>query len=147
MSIYSSSLPVPKPRIWSRLRSSNSRNLSAIGWSLGSATFLPFSISSIKRSASVRGNALMGSGNHSYGNDLREEGKGSFLSPISALFLSRNRYFAGDLPGARDKAACELKQLEADFEDGKLVVSGRVEATPRAHGIAAYDDLVRIGAD
>jgi hypothetical protein len=124
----------------------NSHYIGGVAHEMGHGFGLPH-VCQTRAERAVHGNALMGSGNHSYGNDLRKEGKGSFLSPISALFLSRNRYFAGDLPGARDKAACELKQIRADFEDGRLVLSGRVGATPRAHGIAAYDDLVRVRAD
>ena len=124
----------------------NSHYIGGVAHEMGHGFGLPH-VCQTKAEKKTRGNALMGSGNHSYGTELRGEGKGSFLSPISALFLSRNRYFAGDLPGARDKATCELKELKADFKEGKLLISGRLAATPAAHGIAAYDDWGNVPAD
>jgi hypothetical protein len=124
----------------------NSHYIGGVAHEMGHALGLPH-VRQTRAEGKTRGNALMGSGNHSYGNQLRGEGKGSFLSPISALFLSRNRYFAGDLPGAHDKATCELKALKAVFEKGTLILSGRVEAAPPVYGIAAYDDWARASAD
>jgi hypothetical protein len=124
----------------------NSHYIGGVAHEMGHAFGLPH-VCQTKAERKTRGNALMGGGNHSYGNQLRGKGNGTFLSPISALFLSRNRYFAGDLPGARDKATCELKELAAAFEGGRLRISGRLAAVPPARGIAAYDDWVSRPAD
>jgi len=124
----------------------NSHYIGGVAHEMGHAFGLPH-VCQTKAERKARGNALMGSGNHSYGNQLRGEGNGSFLSDTSALFLSRNRYFAGDLPAARNEATCKLTELSAVFKEGKLLISGRLVANPAAHGIAAYDDWERVSAD
>jgi hypothetical protein len=94
-----------------------------------------------------RGKALMGGGNHTYGREKRGEGPGTFLSAASAMLLSRTRPFAGDLSGARARPSCRIDDLAASFADGVLTLTGRLTATPPAHGIAAYNDWARIRGD
>ena len=94
-----------------------------------------------------RGKALMGGGNHTYGQERRGEGPGTFLSAASAMLLSRTRPFAGDLPGARTAPTCRFEELDATFDAGVLTLTGRLAAAPPAHGIAAYDDWAKVRAD
>jgi len=91
----------------------------------------------------------MGSGNHSYGNDLRDggTGTGTFLAPASAMLLSHCRAFAGDLPHAERHPVCTLDELNSSFERGKLVLTGTLKSDIPAFGIAAYNDDMRIKAD
>lgn len=124
----------------------NSHYIGGAAHEMGHAFGLPH-VCQTKVEKKAHGLALMGGGNHSYGNELRGEGKGSFLSDNSALILSRNRYFAGDLPAALEKATCEFAELGARFDKGSLVISGRLAANPQAVGVAIYDDLASINDD
>ena len=91
-----------------------------------------------------KGKALMGGGNHTYGQEKRGEGPGSFLSDVSAMFLSTTRPFAGEIDGARDRPSCGLADLKAAFEGGKLILSAKLTAKPAARGVSAYDDWAKI---
>jgi len=100
----------------------------------------------------VIGNALMGSGNHTFGRDLRNEGTGTFLSETSALRLSVVRAFAGDLPGAGNQTEWDFDELTAKEErneNGKrtIVISGQVTSSPKLLGIIAYNDNMDIPSD
>jgi hypothetical protein len=91
-----------------------------------------------------RGKALMGGGNHTYGQEQRGQGPGAFLNANSAMLLSTVRAFAGDLPGATQRPTCTIHDLNATFDKGVLTLTGRVAAKPAAFGVSAYDDLKRI---
>ena len=93
------------------------------------------------------GTSLMGSGNHTYGEELRGQGLGSFLSAASALHLSTVRAFVGNRPGSRDRAAWRIDSLETAYKDGKATFSGRFVAVPPIIGIIAYNDDANIPAD
>lgn len=100
-----------------------------------------------RRADRGRGKSLMGGGNHTYGREKRGEGPGAFLAAASAMLLSRARPFAGDLAGARDRPSCRIDELAASFADGVLTLTGRLTASPAAHGIAAYDDWAKVRSD
>ncbi len=123
----------------------NSHYIGGIAHELGHAFGLPHVCQ--RRADRGRGRALMGAGNHVYGRELRGQGPGAFLTKNSAMLLSHARPFAGDLPGARRKPKCKLRAFDAAFEDGKLILTGRVDASPRAFGIAAYNDPTKRPAD
>ena len=97
------------------------------------------------------GNALMGSGNHTFGRELRNEGTGTFLSETSALRLSTIRAFAGNLPDAGKRGDWNIEELNAKEgrnEKGRtIVLSGRITASPKIAGIIAYNDNMNIAAD
>lgn len=106
---------------------------------LGHALGLPHCVQSAAMRA-VRGSALMGSGNRTYGDELRGDGRGSFLTLPHALKLAAHPQFSGS-----------VKQLgtalRSTFTDWKLepVAEGlRVSATVRAnlpmHAVLAYAD-------
>lgn len=88
----------------------------------------------------VRGRSLMGGGNHTYGRELRGEGPGTFLSDASAMQLAYVRPFAGERLDARVPPTCRLTALDAEFEQGRVVLSGSVEARPAAFGVIALND-------
>ena len=86
------------------------------------------------------GRALMGSGNHTFGDNLRREGNGTFLHGNSAMLLSQCRAFAGDLPHAKKNAQCEILEFETSLKDNVLLVRGKIRTTPPVIGILAYSD-------
>lgn len=76
------------------------------------------------------GESLMGSGNYTYGNELRKEGKGSFLSPTDALKLASVPLFNGvetSLPPDASFGRMIGKYVPGSFE--------RLEAVPVKNGL------------
>lgn len=123
----------------------NSHYIGGIAHELGHAFGLPHDAE--KGADRKRGTSLMGSGNHTYGNDLRKEGSGSFLSPASALPLASIRAFAGDRADARMPASCRFRKLDAAVQQGTIVLTGEIEASPPVYGLVAYNDPVEPPAD
>jgi len=123
----------------------NSHYVGGVAHELGHAFGLPHDCQ--RRSDQSRGVSLMGGGNHTYGQELRGEGPGTFLSPASAMRLAASRPFAGDRDDASQRPECRISGLKADFRQGAIVLSGTLAAKPPALGIAAYNDWVRIPAD
>ena len=98
------------------------------------------------------GNALMGSGNHTFGRDLRNEGTGTFLAETSALRLSVIRAFAGNLSNAGYRGEWNVEELNAKEErngNGQrtIVLTGRITGSPNLLGIIAYNDNLDISSD
>lgn len=76
------------------------------------------------------GQSLMGSGNSTYGNELRKEGKGSFLAPTDALKLASVPLFNGvetELPPDASFGRMIGKYVPGSFE--------RLEAVPVKDGL------------
>jgi len=116
----------------------NSHYIGGVAHELGHGFGLPHAC---QRAADrVRGTALMGAGNHTYGQELRGEGRGTFLTDTSAMMLAYTRPFAGDVPQARLRPRCKITSLDTAFEQGRLVLAGQLSAAPAADGIAAYND-------
>jgi len=123
----------------------NTHYIGGVAHELGHALSLPHVCE--RKADRGRGKALMGGGNHTYGQEKRGQGPGSFLNANSAMLLSTVRAFAGDLPDARRRPTCTIHDLKATFAKGVLTLTGRVTATPAAFGISAYDDLERISGN
>ena len=123
----------------------NSHYVGGVAHELGHAFGLPHDCQRL--SDSKRGLSLMGGGNHTYGQEQRGEGPGTFLSAASAMMLASSRPFAGDREDARRPPSCRLSGLDARFADGKLVLTGRVAAQPAASGIAAFNDWAQVPGD
>jgi len=123
----------------------NSHYLGGVAHELGHAFGLPHDCQRL--SDRGRGLSLMGGGNHTYGQEKRGEGPGTFLSSASAMLLAYSRPFAGDRQDAGRTPSCRLSDLDARFADGKLVLTGRAAAQPPAFGIAAFNDWAKILSD
>jgi hypothetical protein len=116
----------------------NSHYIGGVAHELGHAFGLPHDCQCA--ADRKRGTSLMGAGNHTYGNELRGEGAGTFLTPVSAMPLASVRAFAGDRENAQRPPKARLRDLQAKFEDGKIILTGAVAAEPPAYGIVAYND-------
>lgn len=88
----------------------------------------------------LRGTALMGSGNRSYGDELRGEGKGSFLSLPHALKLAAHPQFSGSVKQISTP-------LKATFDDWHLQpgadglhVTASLKSDLPVHAVLAYAD-------
>ncbi len=121
----------------------NSHYVGGVAHELGHALGLPH----VAGPRSEPRHSLMGDGNHTYGEELRNEGSGTYLHPASAMLLARCRPFVGAIEGAEGVSRAELAQLDASFKDSQVVLAGKLEAEPAAFGIVAYDDLVTIPGD
>ncbi len=116
----------------------NSHYIGGVAHELGHAFGLPHDKE--KESDRHRGHSLMGSGNHTYGFNLRGEGPGTFLTEASAMPLASVRAFVGPRPRASDPPSCRLTRLDAWWQNGKIVLSGQLDASPPAYGIVGYND-------
>ena len=88
------------------------------------------------------GTALMGSGNFTYGQEVREEGKGSFLSLAHALKLASHPAFSGSVKQMRSHPKSRYTELSATaINDGRTVrVAGRIEGAIPVYAVIAYLD-------
>jgi hypothetical protein len=86
-----------------------------------------------------RGVSIMGTGNYTYGQEQRGEGKGAFLSAASTLPLSVHPLFTGK---RRPLAimTCRLTELKATPASGELLLTGQLEGGPRVIGLVAHND-------
>jgi len=116
----------------------NSHYIGGVAHELGHAFGLPHDHESA--ADRKRGASLMGAGNHTYGNQLRGEGAGTFLTPASAMPLASVRAFAGDRENAQRRPNAKLRDLQAKYEDGKIILTGALAAESPAYGIVAYND-------
>jgi hypothetical protein len=90
----------------------------------------------------VLGTSLMGSGNRTYGEDRRNEGRGSFLSFADALRLAGHPLFTAnekgiDLPLT---ATVEIDSVERTASGTGFSVSGTVRGDPPVYAIVGYID-------
>ena len=123
----------------------NSHYIGGVAHELGHAFGLPHDCQ--REQDRGRGLSLMGGGNHTYGQELRGEGAGTFLSSASAMLLAFSRPFAGELTGASRNPDCRWNDFDAQFADAKIVLNGTVAAEPPAFGIVAFNDWAKIPDD
>ena len=88
----------------------------------------------------VRGTALMGSGNRTFGEELRGEGRGTFLTPAHAMRLAAHPVFSAVTKGLKVKAVADYRDLEIVAQRQAIVISGELKAEPPAHALVAYFD-------
>ena len=124
----------------------NTHYIGGVAHEMGHAFSLPHDCQ-LDSELQTLGNSLMGSGNHTYGKEERNEGKGSFLSASSAMRLSKIRAFAGELPNTGRRVRMQFENLAASHENGEIVLTGQVTAEPPLVGIIAYHDNENIPSD
>lgn len=101
-----------------------------------------------------RGTSLLGVGNHTYREERRNDGRGSFLTMASAMRLAARPLFSRSVQGATVEPQLETSEFElstnvtrADLvgRRGTLRVEGSVKGTPPVYGVIAYFDSQRDG--
>lgn len=116
----------------------NSIFIGGIAHELGHALGLPHCKE--RPDEAVRGTALMGSGNRSYGDELRGEGKGSFLTLAHALRLASHPQFSGSVKGMNLPVDSKIEDLKITPEGKAIHVSGKLIANPPVYAVVAYFD-------
>lgn len=89
------------------------------------------------------GTALMGSGNRTYGNDRRGEGRPTFLSLVEGLRLASHPIFSGSAKEIdQRRPTAKLTDVQAKpTPDGKaFTLSATVQADPPAYAVVGYQD-------
>jgi hypothetical protein len=116
----------------------NSIFIGGIAHELGHALGLPHCRA--RPDESVRGTALMGSGNRTYGDELRDEGQGSFLTLAHALRLASHPQFSGSVKGMGDRTKATIDDLSITAEGKSIHVSGKFTGEPPLYAVVAYFD-------
>ncbi len=116
----------------------NSIFIGGIAHELGHALGLPHC--EARPDEAVRGTALMGSGNRSYGDELRDEGRGSFLTLAHALRLASHPQFSGSVKGLKTDAKAAIDHLSITAEGKAITVTGVVSGSPPVYAVVAYFD-------
>jgi hypothetical protein len=127
----------------------NTHYLGGVAHELGHALGLPHDCEGDQEQAQ-RGYSLMGRGNHTYGQELRGQGKGTFLSAASALPLSVHPLFTGQ-PKPEQAFACQLNAFEMQQHSGRLTITGQLHphlcAPAQIFGVVAHSDPKAIADD
>lgn len=130
----------------------NTLFIGGIAHELGHAFALPHS--GERWDEQALGTSLMGLGNHTYREEQRGEGKGSFLNMASAMRLASHPLFSGRDEGAVQRSRlkeCELAlstnvtRAELVSRRGGLRLEGTVFGTPPVYGVIAYFDSIHDG--
>jgi hypothetical protein len=89
-----------------------------------------------------QGTSLMGSGNQTFGDELRGEGRGSFLSLADGLRLAGQPLFKHREKGIDLPASAKITKTSVDMaKDGRSFrLSGSVSAEPAAYAVIGYID-------
>lgn len=117
----------------------NSIFIGGIAHELGHALSLPH-CRECAAEARTRGTALMGSGNRTYGDELRGEGRGSFLTLGSALRLASHPLFTRSARGLDTPAEARFSGLSVQAEARAFTVSGLVTAAVPVYAVIGYFD-------
>ncbi len=116
----------------------NSIFIGGIAHELGHALGLPHCRA--RPDEAVRGTALMGAGNRTYGDELRGEGAGSFITLAHALRLASHPQFSGSTKGISQASTVSMDELSITADGRALEVSGRVTGQPPIYAVVAYFD-------
>lgn len=89
-----------------------------------------------------RGTALMGSGNRTYAQELRNEGRGTFLTQAHAMRLAAHPVFNKRVASTLyDQPQVDWTELNIrTASDGGIQVGGNVQSSIPIHGFIAYFD-------
>lgn len=117
----------------------NSIFIGGIAHELGHALSLPHN----REAPSLRQNghrALMGDGNRTYANHLRNEGPGAHLEFASALKLASHPLFSRSQKALQVHAHIEYSDLAVTSDEKSFTFSGRISSNIPVYGLIAYLD-------
>ena len=117
----------------------NSIFIGGVAHELGHALSLPHNKERPDERVAL-GTALMGSGNRTYGDEVRSEGKGSFLSFASALRLASHPQFSGSTRAMNRRVSAAFEDLAFESTEKGFRVSARVLSDTPVYGVVAYTD-------
>lgn len=88
------------------------------------------------------GISLMGSGNRVYGDQLRNEGAGTYLTFADALRLVSHPLFSGSDKGLQTAARYDdmFADLQVETEGDSMIISGTVRCSPSCYAVICYTD-------
>ncbi|MCP4846482.1 MAG: hypothetical protein GY899_00865 [Verrucomicrobiaceae bacterium] len=113
--------------------------IGGIAHELGHALSLPHNRERPDERAAF-GTALMGSGNRTYGDELRGEGKGSFLTLAHAMRLASHPQFSGSVKGLSLPARVNFSDFKITKTPGGFHCSGLVNSKIPVYALIAYAD-------
>ena len=116
----------------------NTKYIGGIAHELGHGLGLPHN-GQTQSEAYHRGQALMGSGNHTYRDNLRG-GRGTFLTKASATRLASHPLLTKSNPGADASVSCNWSDLGFAEKGADLIIEGTIDARPEAYAVIAYVD-------
>lgn len=117
----------------------NSWYLGGIVHELGHGLSLPHN-GELPQKRDVRGRALMGGGNHTYGEDRWGGGKGTFLEFVNAVRLSAHPLFTQSDRERFTKVESNFEEIRYSGEGEALTITGKVQSTPPPLAVLAYSD-------
>ena len=88
----------------------------------------------------TRGHALMGDGNRHYREELRGDGKGSFITLAHALRLVSNPLFSGVERGLDEDWNYAVTNCAFTATPGHLKITGQFTSSQPIYGVVAYVD-------
>lgn len=117
----------------------NSIFIGGIAHEVGHSLSLPHCRARGDESAAF-GTALMGSGNRTYGEDRRSEGRGTFLTLGEAFRLAGHPMFSGSVKGIAERPSVKPTDIQIEPSGKGFTFSGSVIAEPPVYGVVAYMD-------
>lgn len=117
----------------------NSIFIGGVAHELGHALGLPHNAERPDQHAAL-GTALMGSGNRTYGENLRGEGRGSFLTLAHALRLAAHPMFSGSGRGMDLTPEPKVVEMAVEPRGEAFLVRGRVTSTLPVFAVVGYLD-------
>lgn len=113
--------------------------IGGIAHELGHALSLPHNCARADE-AEAFGVALMGAGNRTYRDELRGEGKGTFLTLAHGLRLASHPIFSGHTARMHEDVTHSLSELDFENHGKSFTVSGNITGSISPYAVLAYMD-------
>ena len=113
--------------------------IGGIAHEMGHAFSLPHCRESSEEKEAL-GTALMGGGNRTYFDQLRGEGKGSFIPLAHALRLASHPQFSNSAKGMHEQTRADFQELVVKNDGQKFSISGKIDASLPCYAVIGYLD-------